>query len=99
MTAEDEFRKVGEDGRELARALRSELRAARQRAREQAAAESYRHLGQWCPPPWPPRPSRYDRHTSRPPWWAPPVGPQAGGSAPGAAAPDASSPSASSPGG
>ena len=78
MTAEDEFRKVGEDVRELARALRSELRAARQRAREQAAAESYRHLGQWVPPPWTPRPPRYDRYSSRPPWWAPPAGPNPG---------------------
>ena len=95
MTAEDEFRKVGEDVRELARALRSELRAARQRARDQAAAESYRHLGQWVPPPWTPRPYRYDRHSHRPPWWAPPAGPQPGAPQPGATAPDGSVPGAS----
>lgn len=93
MTAEDEFRKVGEDVRELARALRSELRAARQRAREQAAAESYRHLGQWVPPPWTPRPYRYDRHTSRPPWWAPPAGPQPGPPGPPGAPPPGAEPS------
>lgn len=99
MTAEDEFRKVGEDVRELARALRSELRAARQRAREQAAAESYRHLGQWVPPPWTPRPSRYDRHSGRPGWWAPPAGPYPGAAAPGASPPGAGSPGDPSPGG
>jgi len=66
MTAEDEFRKVGEDVRELARALRAELRAARHQARERSGTYgSYGH-GWWTG--W-----SHPYGSNRPPWWAPPT--------------------------
>ena len=56
MTADEEFRKVAEDVRELARSLRSELYRAKWEAKAAARDarrdwREYRRTGQWPPHP------------------------------------------------